>query len=169
MTPESAVLQLAATLLAREITPDVLSALQEPGTADVLKQIEPEIADRLEKPWNGQDFEEAGMEFRRLFILKPTVPARAAAYFEDNELEIAHRIQFMLDQGFLEVPESFQTLAPDHIAVLLLIQTSVAGEDAVQFAADNLTPWISQFSKSLEQQTRHPIYLLAAKLLQGFG
>ncbi len=167
MTPEAAVLQLSATLLSREITPDLLSALQEPGTTEILKQIEPSAGELLEKSWDEKDFEDAAVEFCRLFILNPAVPARAAAYFEKDELEIAGRIQFMLEQGFLEVPESFQTLAPDHVSILLLIQTTVAGEDAIQFSADNLTPWVPRFAADLTEKSKHPLYKLVGKLLQG--
>lgn len=165
MTPESAVQQLAATLLAKEITPEVLATLQQPGTSEILKQIEPSCADILDQEWTPQAFEDAAVEFCRLFVLNPAVPARAAAYFEKDELEIAGKIQFMLDNGFLELPESFQTLAPDHVATLLLIQTTISGDDAVQFISDNITPWVPQFATSLLEKSEHPIYRLVAKLL----
>lgn len=166
MSPESAVQQLAATLLAREVTPELLVTLQEPTTAGILIQIEPNCADLLQKPWTDQDIEDAAVEFCRLFILNPAVPVRAAAYFEDEQSNaIASRIQFMLDNGFLELPESFQSLAPDHIALLLIVQSSLDGEDALQFQADNLTPWASTFAKSLEETSTHPLYRLAAKLI----
>jgi len=166
MTPESAVLQLAASLLAREVSPEVLATLQEPGTKAVLTQLEPTCAEFLSKPWTPQDFEDAAVEYCRLFILNPAVPVRAAAWFEDDSLEIATRIQFMLDNGFLTLPETFQTLSPDHLAVLLLTRTTLAGEDATQFEADNLTPWVPQFAKALAEKTTHPIYRLAAKLIE---
>jgi TorA maturation chaperone TorD len=167
MTPESAVQQLAATLLAREVTPELLATLQEPATAGILIQLAPDCADLLQNTWTDQDFEDAAVEFCRLFILNPAVPARAAAYFEDEKSnEIAGRIQFMLDNGFLELPESFQTLAPDHISLLLIVQGTLAGEDATQFQADNLPPWVSTFSKSLSETTEHPLYRLAAKLVK---
>jgi len=165
MTPETAVLQLAATLLAREITPDLLASLQEPTTANVLCQLEPDCRELLSKNWSPEDFDDAAAEFCRLFILNPAVPARAAAWFENDSLEIASRIQFMLDNGFLELPESFQTLAPDHIATLLIIHSSLEKEDADQFAEDNLKPWISRFTEKLRQTTDHPIYRLTGKLL----
>ena len=164
MNPESAVLQLAATLLAREVNPELLATLQEPSTAAVLKQLEPRCAELLEKEWDKSDFDDAAVEFCRLFILDPKVPARAAAYFEEKELEIAGRIQFMLDNGFLELPKGFQSLSPDHIAILLLVLTSLAGEDAVQFKKDNLS-WLPEFSSKLAEKSEHPIYQLAAKLI----
>ena len=166
MTPESAVQQLAATLIAREVTPDLLATLQEPATAGILSQLAPDCADLLQKPWTAQDFEDAAVEFCRLFILNPAVPARAAAYFEEEKSnEIAGRIQFMLDNGFLELPESFQSLAPDHISLLLIVQGTLEGEDAIQFQADNLSPWVSAFSNSLSENTEHPLYRLAGKLI----
>lgn len=166
MTPESAVQQLAATLVAREVTPELLTTLQEPTTAGILTQLEPDCSEALQKSWTAQDFEDAAVEFCRLFILNPAVPARAAAYFEEEKShEIASRIQFMLDNGFLELPESFQSLAPDHIALILIVQSSLDGEDAIQFQADNLAPWASTFAKSLEETTTHPLYRLAAKLI----
>jgi len=164
MTPESAVQQLAATLLAREVTPELLATLQEPITAGILTQLESACAELLEKSWTDQDFEDAAVEFCRLFILNPSVPARAAAYFEEEKShEIAGRIRFMLDNGFLELAESFQSLAPDHLALLLIVHSSLAGEDALQFQADNLSPWISAFSKSLHENTYHPLYLLTVR------
>ena len=164
MNPESAVQQLAATLLAREITPELLATLQEPSTAAVLKQLEPSCIELLEKEWGEEEFDDAAVEFCRLFVLNPAAPARAAAYFEENELDIASRIQFMLDNGFLELPKSFQTLSPDHIALLLLVQTTLGGEDAVQFKKDNLS-WLPEFSKKLATESQHPLYQLAAKLI----
>lgn len=166
MTPESAVLQLAASLLAREITPEVLATLQEPGTKAVLTQLEPTCSDLLDKKWTPKDFEEAAVEYCRLFILNPAVPIRAAAWFEDNSPEIASRIQFMIDNGFLALPESFQTLSPDHLAVLLLVQTTLAGGDATQFEADNLASWVPNFANALAQKTTHPLYRLAARLIE---
>jgi len=165
MTPESAVLHLAASLFAREISPEILATLQEPGTRAALTHLEPTCTDLLEKKWTPGDFEEAAVEYCRLFILDPAVPIRAAAYFEDNSLEIASRIQFMLDNGFLSLPESFRSLSPDHLAVLLLTQTTLAGEDAAQFEADNLTSWVPKFAKALSDRTTHPLYRLAARLI----
>ncbi|MDB4272997.1 molecular chaperone TorD family protein [Akkermansiaceae bacterium] len=164
MNPEAAVQQLAATLLAREVNPELLATLQEPSTAAILKQLEPTCAELLEREWTKEDFDDAAAEFCRLFILEPAVPARAAAYFTENDLEIAARIQFMLDNGFLELPEGFQTLSPDHIAILLLVQTTLAGEDAVQFKKDNLS-WLPEFSGKLASESGHPFYQLAAKLI----
>jgi len=165
MTPESAVRQLAASLLAKEITQEFLTTLMEPATASLLIQLEPSCADLLGKQWSADDYEEASVEYCRLFIVNPVVPARAAAYFEEQELEIASRIQFMLDNGFLELPEKFQNLAPDHVATLLLIRTSIEGEDEAQFTADNITPWIPRFAEALLEKTTHPIYRLAARLV----
>lgn len=165
MSPESAVAQLAATLLAHEIDASVLASLQQPETAAILKQIEPTSADLLEKEWTAEDYEEAAVEFCRLFILQPAAPARAAAYEEKGSLEVAGRIQFMLDSDLLELPERFQTLAPDHIALLLLVVSSLEGSDALQFKKDNLA-WMPQFSERLEGESRHPFYALAAKILR---
>lgn len=165
MTPESAVAQLAASLLAHEIDASVLASLQQPETATILKQIEPSVSELLEREWTAGDFEDAAVEFCRLFILNPAAPARATAYEAKDSLEVAGRIQFMLDSGFLELPERFQALAPDHIALLLLVYSSLGGEDAIQFKGDNLK-WLSEFSEKLESESRHPLYLLASKILQ---
>lgn len=164
MNPESAVQQLAATLLAREVTPELVATLQESATAAILKQLEPSCIELLGREWTKKDFNDAAVEFCRLFILEPKVPARAAAYFEEKELEIASRIQFMLDNGLLEIPEGFQTLSPDHIAILLLVQTTLAGEDAIQFKKDNLS-WLPEFARKLADQSKHPFYQLVAKLI----
>ncbi len=164
MNPESAVQQLAATLLAREVNPELLATLQESSTAAILKQLEPACAELLEREWTKGDFDDAAVEFCRLFILEPRVPARAAAYFEENELEIAGRIQFMIDNGFLELPGGFKTLSPDHIAILLLVQTTLGGEDAIQFKKDNLS-WLPEFSEKLAVESEHSFYQLAAKLI----
>lgn len=165
MTPEAAVAQLAASLLAHEIDASVLASLQQPDTAGILKQIEPAVAPLLEKDWGPQDFEDAAVEYCRLFILNPVAPARAAAYEEKDSLEVAGRIQFMLDSGFLELPERFKTLAPDHIALLLLVYSSLEGDDSIQFKSDNLA-WLSDFSERLENESQHALYLLAAKILK---
>ena len=165
MTPEAAVAQLAASLLAHEIDASVLASLQQPDTAGILKQIEPSVAPLLEKDWGPQDFEDAAVEYCRLFILNPVAPARAAAYEEKDSLEVAGRIQFMLDSGFLELPERFKTLAPDHIALLLLVYSSLEGDDSIQFKGDNLA-WLPDFSDRLENESLHALYLLAAKILK---
>ena len=165
MTPEAAVAQLAASLLAHEIDASVLSSLQQPDTAAILNQIEPAIGPMLEREWSSSDFEEAAVEYCRLFILNPVTPARAAAYEEKDSLEVAGRIQFMLDSGFLELPERFKTLAPDHVALLLLVYSSLEGDDSIQFKGDNLG-WLSEFSERLEHESQHPLYLLAAKILK---
>jgi len=165
MTPEAAVAQLAASLLAHEIDASILASLQQPETAGVLKTIEPSSRELLEQEWTAEDFENAAVEFCRLFISGPVCPARAAAYEKKDELEVAGRIQFMLDSGFLELPATYQTLAPDHVALLLLVYSSLEGEDAMQFKEENLG-WLPDFSKCLEEEAGHPFYLLAARILQ---
>ena len=165
MTPEAAVAQLAASLLAHEIDASLLASLQQPETAAILRQIEPSVAPLLEKEWTPQEFEDAAVEFCRLFILNPVAPARAAAYEEKDSLEVAGRIQFMLDSGFLELPERFKTLAPDHVALLLLVYSSLEGDDSIQFKSDNLG-WLPDFSELLEEKSRHGLYLFAAKILK---
>jgi TorA maturation chaperone TorD len=165
MTPESAVAQLAASLLSHEIDVSILASLQQPQTAAILTKIEPSSRELLERAWTAEDFETAAVEFCRLFILAPVAPARAAAYEGNDSLKVAGRIQFMLDSGFLELPATFETLAPDHIALLLLVYSSLDGEDAMEFKTDNLG-WLSEFSNRLEGESRHPFYLLAAKILR---
>lgn len=165
MTPESAVAQLAASLLAHEIDASLLASLQQPETALILEKIEPRVAPLLGKEWASQDFEDAAVEYCRLFILEPVAPARAAAYDEKNSLEVAGRIQFMLDSGFLELPKRFKTLAPDHVALLLLVYSTLMGDDSIQFKGDNLA-WLPDFSARLENESEHPLYLLAAKILR---
>lgn len=167
MTPESAVLQLASFLLAKEVNPELLTILRIPGTTKALTRIEPSCSEILGKDWTDQDFEEAAVEYCRLFILNPAVPARAAAYFpEENAQEIGSRIQFMIDNGFIDLPENYRSLAPDHIALLLIIHSSLAGDDARQFHADNLAPWSDRFADALEQSAQHPLYRLAGKLVR---
>jgi TorA maturation chaperone TorD len=165
MTPESAVAQLAASLFAHEIDASLLASLQQPETALILEKIEPRVAPLLGKEWASQDFEDAAVEYCRLFILDPVAPARAAAYDEKNSLEVAGRIQFMLDSGFLELPKRFKTLAPDHVALLLLVYSTLMGDDSIQFKGDNLA-WLPDFSARLENESQHPVYLLAAKILR---
>ena len=165
MTPEAAVAQLAASLLAHEIDASVLASLQQPETALILNKIEPLVAPFLDKEWDEQDFEDAAVEYCRLFILNPVAPDRAAAYDEKNSLEVAGRIQFMLDSGFLELPKRFKILAPDHVALLLLVYGTLEGDDSIQFKNDNLA-WLQDFSGRLENECQHPLYLLAAKILR---
>jgi len=71
----------------------------------------------------------------------------------------------MLDSGLLELPATYQSLAVDHIALLLLVYSSLGAEDALQFKMDNLA-WLPQFSERLEQESEHAFYLLASKILQ---
>ena len=71
----------------------------------------------------------------------------------------------MLDSGFLELPERFKPLAPDHVALLLLVYSTLIGEDSIQFKGDNLA-WLSDFSARLENECKHPLYLLVAKILR---
>jgi len=164
MTPEAAVAQLAASLLAHEIDASILASLQQPETAAILIRIEPSARELLEREWTPEDFENAAVEFCRLFILNPAAPARAAAYDDKNSLAVAGRIQFMLDSGFLELPATFQTLAPDHVALLLLVYSSLEGEDSIQFKSDNLA-WLPLFLERLEEKSTHAFYLLASKIL----
>ena len=166
MIPDNAVLQLASLLIAKEVTPDLLTTLQNPAVSEMLITLEPSAKDLLTRPWTKQDHEDAAVEFCRLFILNPLVPARAAAWIEEKPDEIAGRIQFMLDQGFLILPEPYLTLTPDHLSVLLLIQCSLGEEDDGQFWADNLTPWISRFAKKLRKESTSPLYRLAGHLLK---
>jgi len=165
MTPEAAVAQLAASLFAYEIDASLLASLQQPETAFILQKIEPRVASLLDKEWAPQDFEDAAVEYCRLFILDPVAPARAAAYDEKNSLEVAGRIQFMLDSGFLELPKRFKSLAPDHVALLLLVYSTLLGDDSIQFKSENLA-WLPDFSARLENECKHPLYLLAAKILR---
>ena len=104
MNPESAVAQLAASILVREVDATLLASLQEPATAAVLKQIEPAAGELLERDWTEVDFDDAAVEYCRLFILTPAAPASAVAYDETKGNEVAGRIQFKLDSGFLELP-----------------------------------------------------------------
>jgi TorA maturation chaperone TorD len=120
MTPESAVAQLAASLFAHEIDASLLASLQQPETALILEKIEPRVAPLLGKEWASQDFEDAAVEYCRLFILDPVAPARAAAYDEKNSLEVAGRIQFMLDSGFLELAGALQIIGPGSCGSLAL-------------------------------------------------
>jgi len=46
------------------------------------------------------------------------------------------------------------------------VQCTLAGEDATQFQADKLTPWVSTLSKSLNETTERPLYRLPAKLVK---
>jgi len=165
MTPEAAVAQLAASLFAYEIDASLLASLQQPETAFILQKIEPRVASLLDKEWTTQDFEDAAVEYCLLFILDPVAPARAAAYDEKNSLEVAGRIQFMLDSGFLELPKRFKSLAPDHVALLLLVYSTLLGDDSIQFKSENLA-WLPDFSARLENECKHPLYLLAAKILR---
>lgn len=137
-----------------------------PGTGK--KLVEPSAAEVLDREWNKAAFEEAAVEFCRLFILNPAVPARAAAYEDKNSLEVAGRIQFMLDSGFLEVPERFRSLAPDHVALLLLVESSLEDADALQFKADNLA-WLPEFSERLRNESKHALYRLVARILQAIS
>ena len=68
MNPESAVQQLAATLLAREVNSELVATLQEPATAAILKQLEPSCIELLGREWSKKDFNDAAVEFCRLFI-----------------------------------------------------------------------------------------------------
>ncbi len=167
MIPDTSVLQLASFLLAKEITPEILTTLQEPSVRKLLVELEPKAEAILSQEWSEDDFEEAAVEFCRLFILNPVVPARAAAWFEEKPGEIASRIQFMIDQGFLTLPAPFDKLTPDHMAVLLVIQGSLGEDDDGQFWADNVQPWIKRFSKALAEKTNSPLYQLTARILKG--
>lgn len=166
MIPDNSVLQLASLLIAKEVTPDLIETLQNPAVSKMLISLEPDAKDLLTRNWTTNDYEDAAVEFCRLFILNPTVPARAAAWLEDQPDEIASRIQFMLDQGFLVLPESHKTLTPDHLSVLLIIQCSLGEEDDGQFWNDNVTPWLPSFAKALQEKSTSPLYRLVGKLLQ---
>ena len=148
----------ALLLQGRAKQKDLLGGGTELGSPDLLVLA-------AEAAVKNEDFETAAVEFCRLFILNPAAPARAAAYQEKNSLEVADRIQFMLDSGFLELPATFQTLAPDHVALLLLVYSSLDGDDAIQFKADNLA-WLPEFSERLEKESKHAFYLLASKILR---
>lgn len=165
MNPESAVAQLAASILVREVDATLLASLQEPATAAVLKQIEPAAGELLERDWTEADFDDAAVEYCRLFILTPAAPARAVAYDETKGNEVAGRIQFMLDSGFLELPEHFATLTPDHVALLLLVASSLSGDDYIQFRKDNLF-WLGEFTEKLGKASSHPIYQLVGKIVR---
>lgn len=169
MIPDNSVLQLASLLVAKEVTPELLETLQNPAVSEMLISLEPSARELLTRPWTDQDYEDAAVEFCRLFILNPAVPARAAAWREARPDEIAGRIQFMLDQGFLTLPAPFSTLTPDHLSVLLLIQSSLGDEDDGQFWEDNLGPWLAQFATALQQKSTSPLYRLVGAILQQGG
>ena len=46
------------------------------------------------------------------------------------------------------------------------MQGTLAGEDTTPFQVNNLTPWVSSFSKSPSKTTEHSLYRLAAKLVK---
>ena len=170
--PDAAVLQLTATLLATEIEPQLLSVLQEPETASALSNIEPACKELLTRPWEETDFDDAAVEFCRLFILNPAVPPRAIAWMEKDAQAnpvVASRIQTLIDHGTLRLGPPFQNLPPDHIAVLLLVYSQLAAssqERGKEFVTENLSSWLPQFTSSLRECRTHPIYSLAAKLIQ---
>ena len=165
MTPEAAVAGLAASLLAQEINRETLASLQSPKIVPLLIEIEPEIETLLEKDWDEHDFEDAAVEFCRLFILDPKAPARAAAFEDSNRPVVASRIQMMIDAGNLNLPERYQSLAPDHIAVLLLVFSSLKEEDGQAFKEENLF-WLPQFIDRLLSSEEHVLYRLIAKSLE---
>lgn len=165
MIPDNAVLQLASLLVAQEVTSELLTTLQNPGVRQMLVALEPELEDLLSRDWTPRDYEDAAVEFCRLFILNPAVPARAAAWLDDKPDEIASRIQFMLDQGFLVLPEPYHNLTPDHLSILLLIQCSLGEEDDGQFWADNVSPWVPRFAQQIQEQSSSPLYRLVGRLL----
>ena len=168
------VLRLAATLLATEVTPALLDSLQVPDTRAALSGIEPACADLLERSWQSADFENAAVEFCRLFILNPAAPPRAAAWLEEvsgiDALVVAGMMQSWIDDGFLEVEPAFSTLPPDHVALLLFVLAEIGRDDpdrAAQFRQDQLDSWLPQFLERLEEESGHPFYTLAAKLVRG--
>lgn len=168
MTPEAAVAGLAASLLTEEINGESLASLQHPEITPLLIEIEPETRDLLGKEWNEKDFEDAAVEFCRLFILDPKAPARAAAYEDSERPVVASRIQMMIDAGNLTLPERYQSLAPDHIAILLLIFSSLSEEDGRAFKEENLF-WLPKFSERLLNNGQHVVYRLIAKSLEAIS
>lgn len=168
MTPEAAVAGLAASLLAHEVTPETLASLQKPEITPLLCEIEPEIKGLLAREWSDQDFEDAAVEFCRLFILEPRAPARAAAYEEPGQPLIASRIQGMIDAGHLKLPERFRSLAPDHVAVLLLIYRSLDEPDSLAFKEQNLS-WLPAFTGRLLKNEQHVLYRLVARSLEALS
>lgn len=158
---KSALLALTGRLLADEIDEELLEVLHTPGIAEVFEDIETGCLEL--------DLEEAAAEYHRLFVPPEGVEPTASSWLQDSDGENTVDIEELVDEIAttlcLNLPDD---LPLDHASVLLpLMGWMVENQPGTvsEFFESTLMPWLSHFSKSLEDRARLPLYRATGEIL----
>lgn len=168
--------RLFSRFFLRELDGDFLAFLRQPGIREVLASQVGEASALLAEWWTEAHWEDAAVEYCRLFVVPGLCPPLASAAGEsrprakDEEGAIASRVVVLLNAGGLQLPPELAVLPPDHLSVLLEIYAWVLESGDPAGAADFrelfLQSWVHPFAESLVANSNHPIYLAFALLFQ---
>lgn len=173
---EVALHRLCGRLLLREIDGEFLSFLKSDNGFAILAKEDPALAGLLAKDWQASDYEDAAVEYCRLFIVPGVSVPLASAYqakggrqSSGSDNGVSTLVPVVLEALTLSLPAELAVLPPDHLSVLLEIRAwllqneDFAGAD--EFTRICLSPWLGAFCNRLGNEAESPIYLATAQLL----
>ena len=167
-------LRFLSRVFISEIDSDFLAVLRLPEISEVLAQAEPSIIDWLAADWSASSFEDAAVEFCRLFVVPGVCVPVASAWQSGGQsksgdhsvADLSRRLSQSLQ---LTLIDDLGRLPADHISVLFEITAWLEESGDVQAATDfqaaALELWTPGFADRLKNQAQVPIYKAAAILL----
>lgn len=174
-TPEASLLALLGRIFARELDRELLAVLQTAQVAELFSQSDSECGRLLSRPWNGDDFETAAVEYCRLFIAPQVAAPVASAWLGADDTLGASAVSDLVHNTIgafeLDIPKELRELPPDHIGVVLSISAWLV-EHRVAVAPDfmdqALATWAGRFSSALIERSEFPLYRACGKVVQAF-
>lgn len=173
---EAGLSRLFSRFFQREIDKEFLTFLQKPEIREVLLTSADDASELLVNPWHHSHWEDAAVEYCRLFVVPGLCPPLASAAGErrkksqDDEGDVASRVMVLLNSGGLQLPPELAVLPPDHLSVLLEIYAWILESEDAEGAADFreffIQSWVGPFCDSLVSSSTHPVYLALALLFQ---
>jgi TorA maturation chaperone TorD len=170
-------LRFLSRVFLREIDTDFIAVLHLPDIIDVLTQADSAVAEWLAADWAPSDYEDAAVEFCRLFVVPGDCVPLASAWLlnptngksktgdcsiADLSVRLSQSLQLTLEGDLVRLPA-------DHLSVLLEITAWLVENSDLQVAEDfqdaALKPWINGFAARLGSKAEVPGYRAAAVLL----
>jgi TorA maturation chaperone TorD len=124
------------------------------------------------------DLEAYAEEYTRLFLLPEGAPPFASAWLEGERERLGAQFVSFVNETLAALGRETDHAAPwgnlprDHLGLLLdLSANAFASDDAEDhalgehFCQEAIQPWVGSFARALRDQSRLPLYRLAAELL----